>query len=257
MDMVDRRAPVQEDGIEPLVISHPHHAVHPHHPGGPSLLRASQSTEEDRPARPMGIRMHSSSFSDDNPPAVHLHCKSRSTKDAGPACLSTHGPAAAEGAGLHLSSYGGNNNVVTRPLCCRPNFWKEAYHSNMKEFWDHWRDFFVDIYFNNDCQDKNDNNGSWDIFALSIELPFTIVRKLTNPVPCDGYYCLPLVVVTLALSPIWLWSYFLDQFGVNIFLSYIGHVLSTMTLMTRLFVIRFAPGGKGPMDCYMVLPWCH
>jgi sodium/potassium/calcium exchanger 6 len=288
---VDRWAPVQDDGTEPLVIFHPHHAVHPHHPGGPSLLRVS---EEGGPARSRGVRMHSSSFD---------------TVDEGPAHSSAR-PAGAACARLRSSSFeaatlpskmtnapsdieseidGGTPIVDDRsahspPSRCgggggRPSSWKEAYHANVKEFSDHWRDFFMDIYFNNDNQDKNDNNGLWDILALTVELPFTIARKvrlffvcvfslrvsspspsltpfpnqLTNPVPCDGYYCRPLVAVSLTLSPLWLWFYFLDQFDVDIFSSHVGYVLSTMTLATGLVVIRFAPGGDGPMDFYMVV----
>jgi hypothetical protein len=59
--------------------------------------------------------------------------------------------------------------------------------------------------------------------------------------------------VSLTLSPLWLWFYFLDQFDVDIFSSHVGYVLSTMTLATGLVVIRFAPGGDGPMDFYMVV----
>lgn len=129
----------------------------------------------------------------------------------------------------------------------RPNSWKEAWSSNIQEFTDHWHDFFTDIY-------KNEENSVLDVILLSVELPFTIVRKLTNPVPCDGYYCRPLVAISLALSPFWLWFYFSEQFGIDIFSSYVGYVISAITLTMGLVVMRYAPGGDGPMDLYMVIP---
>ncbi len=57
----------------------------------------------------------------------------------------------------------------------------------------------------------------------------------------------------MTLSPIWLRFYFLDQFDVDIFSSHFGYVLSTMTLATGLLVFRYAPGGDGPMELYMVV----
>ena len=39
----------------------------------------------------------------------------------------------------------------------------------------------------------------------------------------------------------------------DIFSSHVGYVLSTITLATGLIVFRYAPGGDGPMDFYMVV----
>ena len=97
-----------------------------------------------------------------------------------------------------------------------------------------------------DCRQKLHHDVLTDLFSIHL-------YKLTNPVPCDGYYCRPLVAVSLALSPLWLWYYFLDQFGINIFSSYVGHVLSCIPLAMGLIVARYAPGGEGPMDVYMVV----
>lgn len=90
--------------------------------------------------------------------------------------------------------------------------------------------------------------------TLQPELPFTIIRKLTNPVPCDGYYCRPLVAVSIILSPLWLWYYFNDQFGYDLYSTYIGYVFCGAALLVGVIVMRYAPGGDGPMDLYMVVP---
>mmetsp|Transcript_15156 Transcript_15156/g.28802 ORF Transcript_15156/g.28802 Transcript_15156/m.28802 type:complete len:275 (+) Transcript_15156:67-891(+) len=96
---------------------------------------------------------------------------------------------------------------------------------------------------------------SSSIFNFTLNTNELTTTKLTNPVPCDGYYCRPLVATSLALSPLWLWYYFLDQFGINIFSSYAGHILSIVALTTGLAVMRYAPGGEGPMDLWMVVPF--
>lgn len=77
--------------------------------------------------------------------------------------------------------------------------------------------------------------------------------KLTNPVPCDGYYCRPLVAVSLSLSPIWIWIYFSDQFDVDIFEYNVGYAVLITAVGMSLVVMRYAPGGEGPMDFYMVV----
>ncbi|KAL7497204.1 hypothetical protein ACHAWT_005251 [Skeletonema menzelii] len=149
------------------------------------------------------------------------------------------------------SSCDNNDEMNNDSLCCaslqRPKCWEEAWRVNVQEFKEHWNDFFVDIY-------HNEENGALDVMLLSMELPFTIVRKLTNPVPCDGYYCRPLVGVSIILSPLWLWYYFNDQFGYDFSSTYTGYLFCGSALLVGITVMRYAPGGDGPMDLYMVVP---
>ena len=91
------------------------------------------------------------------------------------------------------------------------------------------------------------------MILLSVELPFTVLRKLVNPVPCDGYYSRPLVAVSLALSPSWVYCYFNDQFDVDIFSSYIGFLLVVSNVIIAIFVLRYSPDGEGPMDFVAVV----
>jgi len=277
----DGWAPVQDDGTEPLVIFHPHHAVHPHHgPGGLLFLR-SKSTGSSPPPPAHDIsgadwnRQHSWSHGDDKAAGDRgttdsnksdrgggrlkesSSCdasSSRTAPFAAPVSPATrHGAATAAILQIMTSSSGNlSPNGVDGPArrsdhSDRPDGWREAWSSNTREFADHWRDFFADIY-------RNEENGVLDVVLLSVELPFTVVRKLTNPVPCDGYYCRPLVAISLALSPLWLWYYFFDQFDIDIFASDFGYILSTVMLIMGLGVMRYAPGGEGPMDFWMVVP---
>ena len=162
--VVDRWAPVQDDGTEPLVIFHPRHAVHPHHPGGPSLLRLSSDD-----VHVACVGRHSSSIDDDGGGEGYAPSSTGTTGGATPDDV---GGAAAECrmANAHPPppSHGG-----------RPNSWGEASRANSKEFWEHWRDFFHGIYSSGrNRDDGNDDKSVWDVIALTIELPFTIARKV-------------------------------------------------------------------------------
>jgi len=53
-----------------------------------------------------------------------------------------------------------------------PDSWAEAITENIDEFRQHWRMFFIDIY-------QNEENTILDVIFLSVELPFTILRKVS------------------------------------------------------------------------------
>ena len=77
--------------------------------------------------------------------------------------------------------------------------------------------------------------------------------QLTNPVPCDGYYCRPIVAVSFALSPIWVYFYFNDQFSVDIFSSSAGFILVAVTTASAILILRYSPDSEGPMDFISVV----
>ncbi|KAL7542704.1 hypothetical protein ACHAXR_012088 [Thalassiosira sp. AJA248-18] len=278
-------APIQDDGTEPLVIFHPHHAVHPHHGSGGLLFLRSKSNTSTGGSGGGGsfsgqnTRQHSWSLGGNNEklkkssscdaaaaavassasstaqfPVVAQHHHHDATTTVASMQITTSASNDAEG-GNDDNEHPNNTDIISVAAhrhsqnsdSNRPNSWGEAWSSNLQEFIDHWRDFFTDIY-------NNEENSILDVILLSVELPFTIVRKLTNPVPCDGYYCRPLVAISITLSPLWLRYYFSDQFGIDLFSSYIGYIVSAITLTMGLVVIRYAPGGEGPMDFYMVVP---
>lgn len=153
-------APSFEDGNEPLVIFHPNHAVHPHHhihkpSDGPVLFLRSDSSHGHSPSpRKAAV-------------AEDTAAEANKSMDAPP--LST--PAAGV---VNIECFVSSSLHSSKPLQIkinRPNSWKEAWSSNLQEFIEHWHDFFTDIYFNQE-------NSAWDVVLLSMELPFTIARKV-------------------------------------------------------------------------------
>jgi len=274
---------------EKIVIFHPHHAVHPHHENGPMFLQSvfrggdvlkrgsstsgggggSHSARQTiRKSVSDGITSFNSwSYSDsardknekDGASSSSYQVKRLSSPDRLSTVISSSPPlnitsrssdeeCAQPSIELHNNNEETNsNNSLCDASLQRPSSWEEAWRINVQEFKEHWNDFFVDIY-------RNDENGALDVILLSIELPFTIIRKLTNPVPCDGYYCRPLVAVSIILSPLWLRYYFNDQFGYDLSATYIGYVFYGSALLVGMIVMRYAPGGDGPMDLYMVVP---
>ena len=52
-----------------------------------------------------------------------------------------------------------NNSLSCASLLQRPNSWGEAWRVNVQEFKEHWHDFFLDIYY-------NEENGAIDVILL-------------------------------------------------------------------------------------------
>lgn len=93
-------------------------------------------------------------------------------------------------------------------------------------------------------------------FLMLCELPITILRLFTIPVPCDGYYCRPLLALSIALCPVWLWYYLKAQFDVGmddkspvvIFISF------AVPVFLGALVLRFAPCGDIPPRLSAAVP---
>lgn len=80
--------------------------------------------------------------------------------------------------------------------------------------------------------------------------------QLTIPVPCDGYYCRPLLALSIALCPVWLWFYFGAQFDVSIRDEALPVVLISflIPLLLAVLVLRFAPCGNVPPRLSVAVP---
>jgi len=50
-----------------------------------------------------------------------------------------------------------------------------------------------------------------------------------------------------------MWYYILDQFDIDMFQSYVGHALLATTLLVGLSVLRYCPGGDGPLNLCVVV----
>jgi sodium/potassium/calcium exchanger 6 len=117
--------------------------------------------------------------------------------------------------------------------------WAHAWNDSKRELYFHfvelWQDIFAD---NNDIMDK--------VLQLC-ELPFLVARKLTVPIPIEGYYCRALVAFSLVLSPVWFGVYLWNEHDINLFwlngVTYIGIAVAIFVVMGAC-IIRYAPGGS-------------
>lgn len=123
--------------------------------------------------------------------------------------------------------------------------WTGAWHDGREELRVHWHEMWEDMF-------DNEDNSSLDKFLLAAELPFTVMRKSTVSIPCEGYYCRALVALSLVLSPIWLGIYFYAFF--DKFLLWECLVLCGLMIIAALFIMRYAPGGDGNMNLLIAGP---
>lgn len=97
----------------------------------------------------------------------------------------------------------------------------------------------------------------YERFLLLCELPFTILRKITIPIPCEGYYNRGFVALSVAVSPFWFTYYLLVQHDIELwtnsrlpyFMTYLG-----VSILIGVLVLRFAPGGEGNMSLIAATP---
>ena len=196
---------------EQIIIFHPHHAVHPHHENGPMLLRdifrrgpvatrrgsvgsvgvgKSQSARQTiRKSVSDGITsFHSWSSSNSAPvntASSHAKQMISSLDVVTSPVISGHLSESNSQEDTQSTTESQTNNEQSNDhsrmnaSATKPNSWGEAWKSNVQEFKEHWNDFFLDIY----C---NEENGKMDVILLSMELPFTIIRKV-SPSFCVVY----------------------------------------------------------------------
>jgi len=129
--------------------------------------------------------------------------------------------------------------------------WVGAYHDGKQEILEDLKRLWNEIFLNEgDLQ-------LYERFLLLCELPFTVVRKATIPIPCEGYYNRGLVALSVALSPLWIIYYLQAQHDIELtssaltpqFMVYFG-----VSILIGLLVLRFAPGGEGNMSLIAATP---
>jgi sodium/potassium/calcium exchanger 6 len=128
--------------------------------------------------------------------------------------------------------------------------WGEALKGGREELMNHASQTWDDIVYDGDVYVVNK-------FLLLCELPFTMLRKLTVPIPCEGYYCRALVALSLALSPLWFTYYLWDGHGVNLLSAgrwYYVLGWEIFVCLTAMLVLRFAPGGEGSIPLLVSAP---
>lgn len=114
--------------------------------------------------------------------------------------------------------------------------WNDAICSARADIRQHAESVWDDIVWNGEVH-------LIDKFLLLCELPLTMLRKLTVPIPCEGFYVRGLVALSLAVSPWWLSLYLYRSHGVYVFagqaLIYFG-VLVLVTFLFAVCLVRFA-----------------
>lgn len=128
--------------------------------------------------------------------------------------------------------------------------WRGAWHDARQELNFEIRASWEEIF--------EEENNLFDKILMVCEYPFVVARKLTVPIPCEGYYCRGLVALSLVLSPIWFGVYLWNEHEINIFwkdgVSYVG-ILVAVFLVIGALVIRYAPGGAdGVMSLVVSTP---
>eukprot|EP00814_Leptocylindrus_danicus_P006613 CAMPEP_0116008492 /NCGR_PEP_ID=MMETSP0321-20121206/2889_1 /TAXON_ID=163516 /ORGANISM="Leptocylindrus danicus var. danicus, Strain B650" /LENGTH=796 /DNA_ID=CAMNT_0003477313 /DNA_START=64 /DNA_END=2454 /DNA_ORIENTATION=+ len=128
--------------------------------------------------------------------------------------------------------------------------WSSAFAEAKDDLFTHVNMCYDDLF-------DNDENNVVDKFFLALELPFIMMRQLTVSVPSEGYYCRPVVALSLMLSPIWIAFYLRFNYDIDLFWSDgISYLTCLMTISTFLgcLVIRYAPVGPGPMSLGVATP---
>lgn len=133
-----------------------------------------------------------------------------------------------------------------------PESWGEAFTTGGTELKDHflrlWKETLGSSHYT-----------KIEKVLMACEMPFTILRMLCIPVPCDGYYCRPLVALSVAFSPLWMWVYLHVQFGFGSPAATIGIigvvVIAALFILLGLLVLRYAPCGSEPLEnLYAAIP---
>jgi solute carrier family 24 (sodium/potassium/calcium exchanger), member 6 len=143
--------------------------------------------------------------------------------------------------------------------------WKEAFAVAHTELSNHAEQVWDDIAYNGDV----------DVVTkccLILELPFTIARKMTVVIPCEGYYVRAMIALSLALSPLWFAFYMYRGHEVNLFFVSTAAteaaagssrinvwflIYCIVAIVFGLVILRFAPAGDaatGEMSLLFATP---
>lgn len=129
--------------------------------------------------------------------------------------------------------------------------WNGAWHDGKREISEELTELWQEI------SSSEGELKSYERFLLLSEFPYTILRKVSIPIPCEGYYNRGFVALSVALSPIWFTYYLLVQHDINLlskgsfpyFMIYLG-----VSVLIGMLVLRFAPGGEGNMSLIAATP---
>eukprot|EP00980_Cylindrotheca_fusiformis_P004391 scaffold925_cov129-Cylindrotheca_fusiformis.AAC.44 len=128
--------------------------------------------------------------------------------------------------------------------------WSGAFQDGKQEIVAHFVKVWEDVAWNGELNKA-------EKFLLFCELPFTVGRKLTVPIPCDGYYCRALIALSIVVSPFWFAYYLYSGHGVNLLapdsILYFG-IFWLLMVFVGTSILRYAPGGEGRMAMAVATP---
>lgn len=128
--------------------------------------------------------------------------------------------------------------------------WSGAMHDGKQEIMAAFSEAWEDIAYNGDLNVA-------EKAMMICEFPFTVLRKVTVPIPCDGYYNRGLVALSVALCPLWFAYYIWVGHEINLVSKQsIVYFLITwgLAVVVALAVLRYAPGGEGSMAMAAATP---
>ena len=156
-----------------------------------------------------------------------------------------------------------NNNVCVQPgsmgnpIPVPIDSWYEAVDDAIYEIRQHFHVLIYDnILYDEDMY-------TIQKILLLLELPFTMARQVTVPIPCEGYYCRGLVGLSLVVSPIWFILYLWHGHDTNVlgnsFTKWMIFVLFELcVIVLALGIVRYAPRGglpgNGEMSLWLATP---
>ncbi|KAL3935466.1 MAG: hypothetical protein SGBAC_009026 [Bacillariaceae sp.] len=128
--------------------------------------------------------------------------------------------------------------------------WSGAWGDGKLELYRHFGSVWDDIF-------NNEELGKASKFIMICEWPFTVARKMTIAIPCDGYYCRALIALSIVVSPYWFAYYIWSGHDVNLFaknsILYFS-IVCLLALFSGASVLRYAPGGEGRMAMFVATP---
>mmetsp|Transcript_122591 Transcript_122591/g.183350 ORF Transcript_122591/g.183350 Transcript_122591/m.183350 type:complete len:692 (-) Transcript_122591:226-2301(-) len=128
--------------------------------------------------------------------------------------------------------------------------WTGASYDCRQEIMQHFYQAWEDAVWNGDIN-------AAEKFMLICEFPFTILRKASIPIPCEGYYNRGVIALSIGMSPLWFAFYMYSGHDTNLlaggwvvyFLIYWGLAIFVASL-----ICRYAPGGESYMPMGVATP---
>jgi len=127
--------------------------------------------------------------------------------------------------------------------------WKAAWDDGKQEVKASIENLWEDIAFNGDLK-------LYEKVLLLCEFPFTLFRKASIPIPCEGYYNRGFIALSMALSPLWFAFYLLGH-EINLFsksLILYFMIYWAIAIVIGASILRLAPGGEGNMSMVAAAP---